>query len=65
MFDITGNVVALMILFLISSIFLFFQDADMYSDRHALIVPPSTGYGNRVYPAPFTDSSAPRMCLLL
>jgi len=42
-----------------------FQDADMYSDRHALIVPPSTGYGNRVYPAPFTDSSAPRMCLLL
>ena len=36
----------------------------MYSDRHALIVPPSTGYGNRVHPAPFTDSSyAPCMFL--
>ncbi|EOA15940.1 hypothetical protein CARUB_v10004034mg [Capsella rubella] len=35
------------------------EDADMYSDRHALIVPPSTGYGNRVHPAPYTDSSAP------
>ncbi|NP_001302952.1 cellulose synthase A catalytic subunit 2 [Brassica napus] len=33
------------------------EDDDMYSDRHALIVPPSTGYGNRVHPAPFTDSS--------
>ncbi|CAH2075954.1 unnamed protein product, partial [Thlaspi arvense] len=36
------------------------EDDDMYSDRHALIVPPSTGYGNRVHPAPFTDSSAPQ-----
>ncbi|XP_010526630.1 PREDICTED: cellulose synthase A catalytic subunit 2 [UDP-forming] [Tarenaya hassleriana] len=35
------------------------EDADMYSDRHALIVPPSTGYGNRVHSASFTDSSAP------
>ncbi|WZY67810.1 hypothetical protein YC2023_000050 [Brassica napus] len=33
------------------------EDDDMYSDRHALILPPSTGYGNRVHPAPFTDSS--------
>lgn len=42
----------------------FFQDDDMYSDRHALILPPSTGYGNRVHPAPFTDSSyAPCMFL--
>ncbi|KAJ0252443.1 Cellulose synthase A catalytic subunit 2 [Hirschfeldia incana] len=36
------------------------EDDDMYSDRHALIMPPpSTGYGNRVHPAPFTDSYAP------
>ncbi|CAD5319142.1 unnamed protein product [Arabidopsis thaliana] len=34
------------------------EDSDMYSDRHALIVPPSTGLGNRVHHVPFTDSFA-------
>lgn len=39
-----------------------FQDADMYSDRHALIVPPSMDLGNRVHHVPFTDSFASSMC---
>ncbi|KAG7636984.1 putative hexosyltransferase chromatin regulator PHD family [Arabidopsis thaliana] len=34
------------------------EDSDMYSDRHALIVPPSTGLGNKVHHVPFTDSFA-------
>lgn len=40
-----------------------FQDADMYSDRHALIVPSSTGLGSVVYPVSFSDSSAPIICV--
>ncbi|XP_009758840.1 cellulose synthase A catalytic subunit 2 [UDP-forming] [Nicotiana tabacum] len=33
------------------------EDAQMMSDQHALIVPPSTGSGNGVYPTPHTESS--------
>ncbi|GAY60250.1 hypothetical protein CUMW_200500 [Citrus unshiu] len=35
------------------------EDDDISSDRHALIVPPYMGHGNRVHPMPFTDPSTP------
>lgn len=37
-----------------------FQDSEISSDRHALIVPPFMGHGNRVHPMPYPDSSTPR-----
>ncbi|KAF4371645.1 hypothetical protein CsatB_023614 [Cannabis sativa] len=35
------------------------EDSEISSDRHALIVPPFMGHGNRVHPMPYTDSSTP------
>ncbi|CAI0556188.1 unnamed protein product [Linum tenue] len=36
------------------------EDADISSDRHALIVPPHMGHhANRVHPVPYTDPSIP------
>ncbi|CAN1857314.1 Cellulose synthase A catalytic subunit 6 [UDP-forming] [Linum perenne] len=35
------------------------EDADISSDRHALIVPPHMGHANRVHPMPYTDPSIP------
>ncbi|XP_038694094.1 cellulose synthase A catalytic subunit 2 [UDP-forming]-like [Tripterygium wilfordii] len=35
------------------------DDTEISSDRHALIVPPYMGHGNRVHPMPFSDSSTP------
>ncbi|XP_065874121.1 cellulose synthase A catalytic subunit 6 [UDP-forming]-like [Euphorbia lathyris] len=35
------------------------EDADISSDRHALIVPPFMGHGNRVHPVPYSDPSIP------
>lgn len=36
-----------------------FQDSEISADRHALIVPPFMGNGNRVHPMPYTDASTP------
>ncbi|PQP98459.1 Cellulose synthase [Prunus yedoensis var. nudiflora] len=33
------------------------EDSEISSDRHALIVPPYLGHGNRVHPMPFPDPS--------
>ncbi|KDP35302.1 hypothetical protein JCGZ_09461 [Jatropha curcas] len=35
------------------------EDAEISSDRHALIVPPFMGHGNRVHPMPYSDPSIP------
>lgn len=35
------------------------EDSEISSDRHALIVPPYMGNGNRVHPMPYNDSSTP------
>ncbi|KAJ6918976.1 cellulose synthase [Populus alba x Populus x berolinensis] len=35
------------------------EDAEISSDRHALIVPPHMSHGNRVYPTSFSDPSIP------
>ncbi|KAK2656070.1 hypothetical protein Ddye_009122 [Dipteronia dyeriana] len=35
------------------------EDAEISSDRHALIVPSFMGHGNRVHPMPFPDPSTP------
>ncbi|WCJ31692.1 Cellulose synthase family protein [Euphorbia peplus] len=35
------------------------EDNDISSDRHALIVPPFMGHGNRVHPVPYSDPSIP------
>ncbi|KAF7840058.1 cellulose synthase A catalytic subunit 6 [UDP-forming]-like isoform X1 [Senna tora] len=35
------------------------EDSDIFSDRHALIVPPYMNNGNRVHPMPYTDPSVP------
>ncbi|CAN1309850.1 Cellulose synthase A catalytic subunit 6 [UDP-forming] [Linum perenne] len=35
------------------------EDADISSDRHALIIPPHTSHANRVHPMPYTDPSVP------
>ncbi|KAF2284326.1 hypothetical protein GH714_020513 [Hevea brasiliensis] len=35
------------------------EDAEISSDRHALIVPPYMGHGNRVHPMPYSDPSIP------
>ncbi|RVX21393.1 putative cellulose synthase A catalytic subunit 9 [Vitis vinifera] len=33
------------------------ENADIHADQHALIVPPFTGYRNRIYPTPYNDPS--------
>ncbi|EXB36918.1 Isoxaben-resistant protein 2 [Morus notabilis] len=35
------------------------EDSEISSDRHALIVPPFMGNGNRVHPMPYPDPSTP------
>ncbi|PON47785.1 Cellulose synthase [Parasponia andersonii] len=35
------------------------EDSEISSDRHALIVPPFMGHGNRVHPMPYPDLSTP------
>ncbi|XP_062097171.1 cellulose synthase A catalytic subunit 6 [UDP-forming] [Humulus lupulus] len=35
------------------------EDSEISSGRHALIVPPFMGHGNRVHPMPYSDSSTP------
>lgn len=41
------------------------QDADISSDRHALIVPPFMGHGSRVHPVPFTEPSIPCKSMIM
>ncbi|XP_050388052.1 cellulose synthase A catalytic subunit 2 [UDP-forming]-like [Argentina anserina] len=33
------------------------EDSEISSDRHALIIPPYMGHGNRIHPVPFPDQS--------